>query len=89
VHAAWITTQLDTLLANYSKLKAEDDKVVAEIKTLENAADAHTKASYDKRKSLQECRAALAAQMKVVGQNHEQDRKRLAASTRASRPACN
>jgi uncharacterized protein YlxW (UPF0749 family) len=76
-HADLITKQLDTLLADYSKLKAEDDRLVAEIKALENSADAHTEASYDKRKTLQERRNGLSAQMKVVGQNHEQGQKAL------------
>jgi hypothetical protein len=76
-HADLITKQLDTLLTDYSKIKAEDDRLVAEIKALENAADAHTKASYDKRKSLQERRNGLSAQTEVVRQNHEQGQKAL------------
>ena len=44
-HADWIAKQLDKLIEDYGKLKAEDEKLEVEIKTLETAVDHHTKDS--------------------------------------------
>ena len=67
-HADWIGKQLDKLVADYSKFKAEDDKLDEEIKTLETAVDSHTKDNRDKRKALQERRATLSQNMQLLGQ---------------------
>ena len=53
-HAEWIYKQLDTLLADFTKLQEQDAKLEGEIKMLETAVDAHTKDNRDKRKALQE-----------------------------------
>jgi hypothetical protein len=46
-HVKWIGAQLDKLIANYGKLKAEDEKLDGQIKTLETAVDSHTKDNRD------------------------------------------
>jgi hypothetical protein len=56
-HANWIGDQLDRLIDDYAKLKKDDEALEAEIKTYENAVDAHTKDNRDKRKGLQERRS--------------------------------
>ena len=66
-NADWITSQLDTLIADYGKRKQEDDQLAAEIKTLETAVDSHTKDNRDKRKALQERRNGLAKQVEFLG----------------------
>jgi hypothetical protein len=45
--------QLDKVIENYGKLKAEDETLSTEIKALENAIDYHTVENRDKRKALQ------------------------------------
>jgi uncharacterized protein YlxW (UPF0749 family) len=74
-HAEWISTQLDKLIADYGKLKAEDEKLAEEIKALETAADSHTKDNRDKRKALQERRNVLASRMQMIGASVEQGQK--------------
>jgi hypothetical protein len=58
-HAAWISGQLDKLVSDYGKLKADDEKLAGEIKALETALDGHTKDNRDKRKAVQERGNAL------------------------------
>jgi hypothetical protein len=74
-HAEWISTQLDKLVADYGKLKAEDDKLAEEIKALETAVDSHTKDNRDKRKALQERRNGLAPRMHVIGASVQEGQK--------------
>jgi uncharacterized protein YlxW (UPF0749 family) len=66
-NADWISGQLETMVADYTKLAEEDEKLAAEIKELENAADSHTKDNRDKRKALQERRNGLASQKEFLG----------------------
>lgn len=77
-HADFISNELDKLLENYSKLKAEDETLAEEIKTLETALDGHTKDNRDKRKALQERRNALTKEMEAIGQRHTQGQQALA-----------
>jgi hypothetical protein len=42
-HADWVAKGLDSVMAEYEKLKAEDDRFAGEIKTLEAAVGSHTK----------------------------------------------
>jgi predicted RNase H-like nuclease (RuvC/YqgF family) len=65
--AEWIGKQVDKLIADYTKLKAEDEKLEEEIKTLETAVDYHTVENSAKRKTLQERRNVLQGQMKNLG----------------------
>jgi hypothetical protein len=65
-HADWIGSQLDKLVADYAKLKTDDDMLAEEIKTLETAVDSHTKDNRHKRKALQERRNALSPQMQAI-----------------------
>ena len=64
--AEWISRQLDKLIEDYGKLKAEDEKLEGEIKTLESALDYHTVENRGKRKSLQERRNTLAKGMAIL-----------------------
>jgi len=50
--AEWISQQLDKLIEDYGKLKAEDAKLEGEIKALETAVDPQIKGTRDKRKAL-------------------------------------
>jgi len=77
-HAEWIGKQLDTMMAEFEKLKAEDAKLASEIHGLELAIDSHTKDNRDKRKALQERRTALAKGMQAISQNMQQGQKALA-----------
>jgi hypothetical protein len=65
--AEWIGKQLDKLIEDYTKLKAEDEKLEGKIKTLETAVDYHTVENRAKRKAIQEQRNALAGMMKASG----------------------
>jgi hypothetical protein len=76
-HANWIGAQLDMLIEDYGKLKAEDEKLEAEIKTLETAVDAHTKDNRDKRKILQERRNTIAKGMSLLGKNMQDGQQAL------------
>jgi chromosome segregation ATPase len=76
-HADWIGKQLDTLVEDYGKLKAEDEKLDAEIKTLETAVDAHTKENRDKRKALQERRNTIAKSVSLLGKNMQDGQQAL------------
>ena len=77
-NADFIAKQLDELTADYTNLKAEDDKLAEEIKALETAVDEHTKDNRDKRKALQERRNGLSKRMQFVLMTHEQGQKSLA-----------
>jgi chromosome segregation ATPase len=68
-NAEWIGTQMDELMAQYTKMQEEDRGLEAEFKTLETALDSHTKDNRDKRKALQERRTALANSLQALGQN--------------------
>jgi hypothetical protein len=70
--AEWISKQLDTLIADYGKLKGEDEKFEGEIKTLETAVDYHTVENRGKRKALQERRNIIAGQMERLGRDVQQ-----------------
>lgn len=69
-HAEWVSKELDDLLAEYGKLKSEDERLADEIKQLEGALDSHTKDNRDKRKTLQERRTQLSKQMEVFAEHH-------------------
>lgn len=77
-NADFIAKHLDQLTADYTKLKADDDKLAEEIKTLETAVDEHTKDNRDKRKALQERRNGLSKRTQFVLMTHEQGQKTLA-----------
>jgi chromosome segregation ATPase len=64
--------QLDKLIEDNGKLKAEDEKLEGEIKTLETAVDAHTKDNRNKRKALQERRNVIKSQMEQLGRDVQQ-----------------
>ena len=64
--AEWIAKQLDKLVEDYTKLKAEDEKLEGEIKALEAAVDYHTVENRGKRKALQERRNTIAKGMKLL-----------------------
>lgn len=70
--AEWIGKQLDKLVEDYTKLKAEDEKLEGEIKTLETAVDYHTVENRNKRKALQERRNVITGQMKTLGHDVQQ-----------------
>jgi chromosome segregation ATPase len=76
-HAEWISTELDALLDQFTKLKEEDDRIETETKELEGAVDSHTKDNRDKRKTLQERRNVLAKQLETIGANHAQGQQAL------------
>lgn len=65
-HAGFVGDRLDKTVADYGKMQAEDEKLAAEVKTLENAIDYHTKENRDKRKALQERRTALTKHMQAL-----------------------
>jgi Skp family chaperone for outer membrane proteins len=71
-HADWISTGLDKILAEFTKLSEENAKLGEEIKTLETALDSHTKDNRDARKSLQERRAVLLKTMDAFQANMQQ-----------------
>jgi multidrug resistance efflux pump len=68
-HADWIANGLDTIMAEYQKLQAEDRGLEAEIKALEVAPDYHTVENRNKRKALQERRNALGKAIQAMAQN--------------------
>lgn len=72
-----ISKQLDTLTEDYGKLKAEDEKLDAEIKTLDLAPDYHSKDNRDKRKALQERRTTIAKGMQLLGENMQDGQQAL------------
>ncbi len=78
-NADYIVKQLDDLTADYTKLKADDNKLAEEIKALETALYSHTKDNRDKRKTLQERRTALSKKMEFLLMTHSQGQKSLAA----------
>src|SRR5271169_1821408 len=67
--AEWIGKQLDKLVEDYTKLKAEDERLEGEIKTLETAVDYHTVENREKRKRLQERRNTIAKGMQLLTKN--------------------
>jgi septal ring factor EnvC (AmiA/AmiB activator) len=68
-HADFISKQLDELIAQYAKLKEEDDSLAADIKAAETALDYHTVENRQKRKEKQERRNQLTQIMQALGQN--------------------
>jgi chromosome segregation ATPase len=71
----WISGQLDKLVSDHGKLKADDEKLAEEIKTLEAAVDAHTKDDRNRREALQEQRNALSKQMEFLGHTIQEGQK--------------
>jgi chromosome segregation ATPase len=71
-NAAWISKELDTLVAQYEELAAEDHKHEEEIKTLENAVDQHTVENRNKRKALRERREVLKGVTSALAANVKQ-----------------
>jgi chromosome segregation ATPase len=67
-HADWIAKQLDTLVADYTKLEVEQGRVDEEIK----ATDYKTPESRDKLKALQARRDALPARLTALKKNMQQ-----------------
>jgi hypothetical protein len=76
-HADWIGKQLDTVMAQYEKLKAEDAKLGEDIKTAETALDSHTYDNRQKRKELQERREGLRRTMGGLAQNMAEGQKAM------------
>jgi predicted nucleic acid-binding Zn-ribbon protein len=71
-NADFIAASLDKVTADYQKLKDEDTKLEAEIKTLELAIDSHTKDNRDKRKAIQGRRNSIAKVMQALQVNMKQ-----------------
>src|SRR5690242_4874936 len=71
-NADFIAKGLDELMAEYSKLKAEDDQLAADIKELENAPDHHTVDNRGKRRSLQGKRDDLVKVQNALAENIRQ-----------------
>jgi hypothetical protein len=76
-HADWIGAQLDNLIKDYEKLKAEDGKLLTEINTHATAVDEHTKDNRDKRKALQERRNTIAKGMQLLAKNMQDGQQAL------------
>jgi len=77
-HADWVSKGLDTIMAEYGKLQADDRGLEAEIKALEVAPDYHTVENRNKRKALQERRNGIAEAMQAMGANVKQGQPALA-----------
>ena len=84
--AEWIGKELEKVANDYTGLKQQDDKLAAEIKSLDTAADSHTKNNRDKRKALQEHRVMLTKRMEFLGLAVRNGRRASTPSTAASRP---
>jgi hypothetical protein len=76
-HSAWISKNIDELLAHYQKLQAEDNQLQADSKELASALDAHTVDNRDKRKAIQGRRDHLAQNMAVVAKSSQQGRQAM------------
>src|SRR5438105_2498328 len=76
-HADWVSKGLDTIMAEYAKLKGEDRSLADEIKTLETALDYHTVENRNKRKSLQERRQQIAGAMRQLANNLQDGQRAL------------
>jgi len=75
-HADWIGNQLDKLIEDYGKLKAEGEKLDGEIKTLETP-DYHTVENREKRKALQEHHNTIAKGMQLLQKNMQDGQRGL------------
>jgi hypothetical protein len=62
---------MDRMLADYKKLKEEDDTLNADIKELANALDYHTVDNKNKRKALQERRGQIGPQMEALLRSYQ------------------
>jgi hypothetical protein len=76
-HADWVSKGLDAIVAESEKLSAENEKLGEETKTLENAADSHTKDNRDQRKALQERCDVLLKAMGTLRQNMQEGQRAL------------
>jgi hypothetical protein len=68
-HADFVAKSLDELMAEYAKLKEQDDTLGADISLSEQAIDSHTVDSRQKRKEMQEERNRLGKLMTALGDN--------------------
>lgn len=68
-HADFIAKNLDELMAEYTRVKEEDDTLAADIKEAEQAVDSHSVDNRQKRKDMQEKRNQLARIMQALGDN--------------------
>jgi predicted nucleic acid-binding Zn-ribbon protein len=64
-------------MAEYTKLKAQDDQLAADIKELENAPDHHTVDNRGKRRALQGQRDEVAKVQSVIGENIRQGQRAM------------
>ena len=76
-NADWIGKQLDDLMKQYNKFKADDAALETEIKTLETALDSHTKDNREKRKGLQSRRDILTRAIQALSQNMTQGQRAM------------
>jgi chromosome segregation ATPase len=76
-HAAWISKNIDDLIAQFRKLQEEDKTLEADSKELAGALDSHTVNNRDKRKAIQEKRNKLAQEMQAISANAQQGQKAL------------
>jgi hypothetical protein len=71
-NADFISKGLDDGMAEYAKLKAEDDQLAADIKDLEDATDHHTVDNRQKRRALQGRRDDLMKVQNALAENIRQ-----------------
>jgi hypothetical protein len=76
-NADFIAKGLDDLTAEYTKLKAEDDQLAADIKELESAPDHHTVDNRGKRRARQGKRDDLVKVQNVLGENIRQGQRAM------------
>jgi hypothetical protein len=76
-NADFVAKQLDQLMAEYAKIKAEDDTLAAQIKEAEQALDYHTVDNRSKRKEKQERRNQIANILQALANNMGQGQKAL------------
>jgi SMC interacting uncharacterized protein involved in chromosome segregation len=76
-HAEWIGKQMDGLMAEYEKLKADDEAVAAEVQNLVGALDHHTVENRNKRKELQERRNGFVPVQNQLAESMRQTQKAM------------
>lgn len=76
-HADYVAKQLDDLMAEYAKLKEEDETLAAEIKEAEAAPDFHTVDNRTGRKEKQQRRNQIAKILEALARNMGQGQKAL------------
>jgi len=76
-NADLIAKQLDDVMAEYGKLKTEDDQLAADIKDAEQALDHHTVDNRNARKEKQERRNQIAKVLEALAQNMARGQKAL------------